>query len=84
MTTATRVNDTLVEDPKVTGKEVARALCRVFGMPTDGVHRLTLTVECGGAATLTVDRLVRRSHIEGLKAATENYILAKEVEVDDE
>ena len=83
MTTTTASRETVVDLPSVTGSEVARELCRVFGIDTRGIRKITLEVEAGGAAVFKVEKLIRKSTLEGVTAVLDEYVLAKEVRDDE-
>lgn len=76
--------DTLVEDPRATGKQVARDVCAALGIPFYQVRSIKLNIEAGSPAVVVVERFLTRSESQGIKAKLEEYTLAKVIELDDE
>lgn len=81
---AERDSEVLVEDPRATSKEVAKAICESLGMPFHQVRTVSIQAQAGGVATVSIERFLTRGELASIRVKLEEYTLAKEIELDDE
>lgn len=77
MSTVAMKSEGRIEDPNVTGKEIARLICDAVGLPVDGLREININITAGQSATVTVKRFLPKSASDGIVEKLSQFVLCR-------